>query len=1044
MLYVLLTCAVALGNFVPPVLAQENSVFEDEGEYEIILEVKRRGKILSKAIIGMEKEFVYFLPLTQIARLVNFEVSVNLDAQSVEGTFGGSDNQYKVDIGKGTFTLRGAEQALPEGAVYLKDKGYGVVEFYATPQFINDLWGLELDLDTLKQRLDLTTKKDLPFELAEKRRLKRDSIFSSRKYNQKREAYDPSLPYVPNEYKFFSKPSLNINTTINETTAEKTNGSQSLNVTGRGDIFKTEANYTLRLQNSKDRDGSLLEEARIRLERKSYDGSELPFNLKLFQAGDINVKAPNLIEGSLSGRGVMISNVPAKQNRDFDTVTVEGFAEPGWEVELYRGKQLLEFDTVGSDGEYRFEDVTLNYFKTVLRVVLYGPQGQIEEREEVYNVSRDMLRPGEEHFSATILDNEKDLISINDENELIEDSGIAGTFRYSRGINKWLSTFGTFTKRPTEQGNKNYATIGLNLSLLGASGTVEAYKDFSGGSAVDVRAATQFFGINANARAAFMSDFESEATQFGANNETKNLEFSLSRSFKLPFGSMALSTGARHDSYIDSPSRTTFTTAQSLAVDNLQLTNSTNTQYQDGDRTGTTGRFNLNYRFNPKLTLRSYLNYALHPEWDLRNLNNELRYVGDEGLTAALSVDRNLNTTGTNIGVQLGKDFDTWRGSVDLDRTPDNDYRAVLRTSFSMTPYGPNGDYIYSSQNKTNRGNIRSRIFLDKNYDLEYNEGDEPLEDVQVKIGKRKTSNSNALGVIGYAGGISNDGPESVVINESSLPDPYYQPAVPGYNTIIRPGPFNYFEFPIHETGSIDGIVTVNNEPFSGLSVVLKQQDGTIKDTAITEFDGYYAFEFVKPGKYYLELDETHNQLFVAPRFVSVTSEDLYHVGVDLHVHEQAGEVACTFEESQAGDDGRITHPCHDTALSSLVQDWTKQSARPLVHSEEFAMVNQVRIGEHSGHVRVALDLSAPVDFDILEQENSKYIRIKLKNVIWNDTESWEAEGPALVKAMEVDTFKEGEAIIYIQGSRNIRLVSSYSPENTDNEVHQLVFEISE
>jgi len=1023
-----MVCAVLLGSMATPSRATSESM---EGVYDLILEVKRDRATLSSALIGLEKDGEFFLPVRMLAQVVDFEANVDLDNRTVAGFYLNESNSYSIHVDEGYYTHMGQRYPLEEGQAFIVEQGFGIGDVYVSPEILNKIWPLDLYLDALFLTLEIRSKAKLPYELAKERgRLRQRRLSKEGDYDDEGKS---DLPLLPNGYKMFSLPALNVATSVNWQGREGAH-SQSLNVSGSNDLLKGEADYNFRFLNDSE-EGLSFEDGRFLLTRKAFDKGDLPAGLKLVQAGDISTRTSRLVGGSMQGRGVLVSNAPYKQLQDFDVIIVEGFAEPGWEVELYRNQELIGFQTVDGGGEYRFEDVTLNFNRTSIRTVLYGPQGQIEEREEIYNISRDMLSPGQTTFEASILEQNTDLIPSSSNEDDPDTQGLAQNYRISRGITKWLSAFSTITETPTQAGTQRFTTLGLNISAFGLLNQVEFYKDEDDGTAVDFRTAANFAGVNLNLSTAFMSDFESRDVGFGDRAEVFNLDASADKSIKLPFGHLGLRLALDHDKYVDESTRSEFDASQTLSFSKIRLTHGTSTTLSDRKHQYTDGRLSATYALTPQWRFRTMLNYDLFPDKDLRNLYSELRYRDREGFTAAVDFDKNLQEDGgLRIGGQVGYDFDTFRSSIDVDRDADGEFRAALRTSFSLAPYGKKGEYIFDAQSLTNRSALNARVFKDKDYDGVYSEGDEPLPGISLDVDGRKTPPSNEEGRV-YALGPTREEYEDITLPEDALANPFLVPNTAGYQTLVRAGNLPFVDFPVIEVGTIDGIVSSSLGPMAGVSMQLVDLQGEVVDTVATSFDGFYVFEEVRPGDYTIRIDPSYDQVSVPPRSVSVTSENLFPYGIDFQILEQAEEEACEPEAV-----GRITQNCQDEA--SAVTSGIEQPAHFFDGGEEIAIINRVRIGEHPGKIRLTLDLSAPAQFSITESDDGKSVVIELPDVGWEAVKSWTSTKADIITGFNVVPLDGGGATMVFEAVNRVTVIDSNVLAPEGDKGHRMYFDI--
>lgn len=888
-------------GFVPPTYAQSLS---EEGYYDLILEVKRnKRETLSSAILGIEKQGRYYLPLQELARIVRFQAHVDIDQETIDGFLFTEENTYSVDAKNHTFTIRGKTTDFsPEHILVLK-QGLGIGDIYATTELINQIWPLEIELDLLQQKLDIKTKRELPYQMAKERQRKR-----SKRLNriEQRELNNPSiggLTRIENKYKIFSLPVLNISATSRW---EKQNSGlgQSITIGGKNDLLNMQADYRFSFDKDPRQDFGF-ENARFLLERKTDADNDLPLGLNLFQLGDVRPKPSRLIDGSLRGRGFLFSTEPQKQLRDFDQITVEGTAEPGWEVELYRGDELVDFQIVDDQGEYRFENVSLNFNKTVIRTILYGPEGQIKESEKEYNISTSMIQPGKTVFEASVLDSDRDLI-LTDNRPSNRVDGIAQNYRVKQGILPWLSGFSTLTDMPTRNGDKRYATLGFNLSLFGASSVIEAYKEFGGGHGFDFRVANNFYGTNLNLRTSFLSNFESEHIGFNNTATTAEIDFSANRSFKLSYGTLGLRFQMDHEQFKDADDQTEFDFTQTFSKSGLRITHGNQINLVDRRHQLSTGRINSTYRINPNWQLRSLLNYQFFPDRELRNTLAELRYKDGDKFTAAVDIDRNFLNDTTRYGVQASYDFDTVRTGVNVDWDKDSGFRTFLRTSLSLAPYGYDGGYIAQSKNMSSKAALVGRIYHDKNRNNQFDREDRMLKDAQILVGKRDSDLSNIYGMARHIGSPKYD-PQDILLSHESLDNPFMLSANAGYKALLRPSTVTHVDFPVIEAGIIDGKVYTDDGPVVGLRLELLSENEII-DTTTTAFDGYYTFENVEVGHYVVRVDPQYEQIEYIAKDVAIRSKDLLQYDVDFYIQakqEIESEEVLPKTSSADIDDGR-------------------------------------------------------------------------------------------------------------------------------------------
>jgi outer membrane usher protein FimD/PapC len=154
--------------------------------------------------------------------------------------------------------------------------------------------------------------------------------------------------------------------------------------------------------------------------------------------------------GSSSGRGIALSAYPLDRPDSFERTTIDGNAPPGWDVELFRGNELLAFSQVDAEGRYEFPDVPLLFGDNALRVVLHGADGQMREITRVFRVGAGMANPGVAYWRVFAGErNTRLLDSLLAETEVQYPAGGVYTAEADVGIAGWL-TANAFAARSAE------------------------------------------------------------------------------------------------------------------------------------------------------------------------------------------------------------------------------------------------------------------------------------------------------------------------------------------------------------------------------------------------------------------------------------------------------------------------------------------------------------------------------------------------------------------------------------------------------------------
>jgi len=989
-------------------------IFSEDPVYDLILAISYPPYTLSSGFLAVQHGEHYFLPFLELANIFDFYVHPDTEDGVYGGYFKDEKSSFTIDTQKNEIEVVGEISSLPPGAVIIDPFDEGNTDPYVRMDVLNKIWPTKLSVDMAALTLVVATDEKLAFELKLERKESRALTMGRKAYSSKDQK--ENLPFKDNPYKFIGLPVIDMDSQYRWDNENKVLAGRTT-FSGLQDLAWATADYAATVSYEEGR-FHRPDTIRLRFSRDAVGDETLPLGFRQAEAGDTRVTHRSLIGNSTGGRGAAATSYPASRESEFDQITVEGFGIVGWEAELYRNNILEDFQVIDESGEYRFEGVPLIVGNNQLRVVLYGPQGQVQERIENYKVSGGMTAPGKTDYSVSVVDAQRPFVMITGGHRT-SPRGIAANAFVAHGLNPSLTVFGSLSKLPTIQEEKSYASVGVMGTFLNSFGQAEIYKESHGGHALDMRFATKIKGLSLNLQSAFFRNFESPEAGFDNNIKTFESEARANTSIKTLIGNLGLQLVGKHrENKIGLPF-SSINFQQSLGLSGAQLTHSTNSTFNDYIHETSAGKLSATVRIQ-RWQLRSNLNYDIHPIGQLRSVSGEARYRDQDGFSAAVNAQHNFLSRGQSAGFQLGYDFGKVLGSLDLNWVKEGGYNVSLRASTSLGPYGRDGKYDMSSKKMSRNTPLQGRAFLDNDGDGVFSEGDEPVPDAQLLIDGRSAKESGdedgyVLVRSGRGGSVVN-----VELNESSLSDPYYQPAIVGYSTVLRPGSMPVFEFPVIETGAIDGTVyRESGSSISGMRLELVSEGGDVVQTTETAYDGFYTFDFVPVGTYTVRADPSYG-INVPPETVTVTSDDLFTYGIDLQLLEQAEEVEAADEEAMgdeptASDDavtesGRVAHTHHERSNGTL------QPAPLSTEGDLSAFVKRVRIGEHPDKVRLVLDLSGPIVYSMVFAGGGQTLNIDLPDVAWDAIRHWRGARTPVIESFEALALPEGGTRLVVQG----------------------------
>lgn len=838
---------------------------------DLIVEVTKPPSVLSGGLIVIQKGARYYLPLIELAELMDLYISTDLTDGYINGFYPDEGEPFRIHINDRTLERSNQHRDIDDIEI-IDDDPLWLGDLYILQETVEEIWpGIRFRIDLSQLQLIIESNEALPFEARRIREQSRSKI--ANRQDRRPKAPDiSSLPLIANDYRLFSLPMIDLETDMrwhNGLTGRTT-------IVGRQDLGYMSALYSGTIQHD-SKDVRNPQALRLRLERRAYGIDPMPLGIRSVDAGDVRINPQPMIGSSFGGRGLSVSSRISSGDLNFDLITVDGPGQPGWEVELYRNGELIDFGLVDSSGEYRFENVEIGVGNNQIRIAQYGPQGQVREDFRHYTIGAAMVAPGQTEYRADIMDAGQPLIPWGQHSPTAQAQGTAGNLYIAHGLHNLVTAFSSFSQIPTRHGDHQYASAGAMFSAFHGFGQIEAYKQIEGGHALDTRFATTLFGLRLNLRGALYSRFESPDAGFGDAAKRFETEARASTSMRLPFGALGLQADIHHMQNRLGTAFTRIGTRQSISRAGIHLSHDTITHLIDRDHQFSSGRLNASYRYRHWL-FRGHLHYDLYPDPDLSMAQAEIRYRAPNSFTAALRAQHAFYNNRSGFGAQIGYDFGTILGSIDADWRQQDGLALILRASTSIGPIRHQDAYGMSSQRLTNATPLQAIVYLD-------GIDEQPVEGATVMAGSRHLPDrSDADGRLStlFAG---HEGISAVRIAPDSLPDPYYQPANDGYAVVLRPGTVPVVPLPVLETGAIDGTVyrSDTGRPVSGLRIQLADETGNLVNAAETAYDGYYTFEFIRPGIYTVRADpETGAD--IVPQTVTLSADAPFAFGVDLEL----------------------------------------------------------------------------------------------------------------------------------------------------------------
>lgn len=790
-----------------------------------------------------------WFPLTPLAQLLEIPLNVNAAAGVAQGWYQSPDNLILINMAAGKTTI--GKQTFPTG----HDIEKHAADLYITGAALKSWFGVESKLDYNELRLKLTTPRPLPGDL----HASRIATWDKTEKNRQRQAV-PSDTLIP-PYSNFSMPVLRLGETTQYTRPATGDAALATGLTlqSQNDMFGMNSNITLALSHQ---DGGIqsstsngLTGGSVLLQKQS-DNADLLGNLhaRYFGLGDINTNAIPLSGIATHGRGATVNDLPAGAVSNPDQYILTGPAPINWDAEVYQDATLVAFSRIDNSGTYRFTALPLKAGRNNFRIVLYGPNGEHEERRQTIYLADNIPTPGEVQYDASVFQQNRALIpGLPNQTS---STAITAQTQFIAGLTKnWAATIGAFQSvgstslssdtRPEEKG----ISTGLRGSMGGSYFTADALTAGHGNA------------FQSTLRMPLTEDVDlrlAETRNLGFNSQERDDLTTSQAELTVPLsiGRARLDTayGYTHTTYQTQQPRQDYTQRTSVgigpinATNQLQVTSQNNSRQINGNLDAASHVFNTTWRagltYQPESTdvMRSYyINTQLPVTHDQTvNLTYTQQLADSHLSTLAGSMYWNTGPLALGLQGQAGSN-----GSAQVG----------LNLTTALVPQGyQQAKWKLSAPNATiGQGQAAVRVYGDENNNNQYDPGEPLLPNVTVYNRLRGSQQvTNAKGLATFTD-LNPGALNRLDLDLTSLPDIYLKPVSETLNVKPHVGDNGILNYAVKLYGEISGqALTPSGQPIQNLTITLRDAVGTKVDTAITEHDGFFTFGALPMGTYNL------------------------------------------------------------------------------------------------------------------------------------------------------------------------------------------------
>ena len=772
---------------------------------------------------------------------IDVPIKIDLAAKRASGWAFQESNKISINLGAGTASFGGKVEILSKYAVRQTPDGWCVDSGALSRWF-----GIGVKPVTSGSVLLLQTSTKLPVELALEREERAKSIHPAR--------LDLSgLPQVRLPYRMWRAPALDfvVSGGVTYLAGSGMRVDRQASVFAAGEV--ADVSYDAQMGTSEK---GVPSELRVRAYRSDPDGKLLgPLHATHVAVGDVDGFATRLTGTPSAGRGAVITNMPLTTPTAFDRQTFEGDLPSGWEAELYRNGQLMAFAKSDANQRYIFSDIPLLYGDNQIKIVLYGPQGQVRAHQETVNIGEQNVPPGKTWYWAGFNQPGKDLLNLERAPAGSELPTFQAAVSVQHGIDARTSVGVLARQILIDDQQVTFVEGAVRRSIGPAMMEVSAARDSGGGTAAHAQILGKFGSVNVNADALIANNFHIPGQPVGSRKEA---QLAIDAPIRIGHVDLPVHGGLHYTQLADGSSQLEAAGQLSTMIDRFNLAADVRyvrhdtpqgpspppEVYADLLGSGHVG----------PVRLRGAAEFEMNPSSRLRTAELDAYWSGSRNVDWEGTLAYDAPTHRARAGITHINRFRTMALAVTGEAATDGSFAVGFNLNFSLDP---SHGFAMSREPLASAGVVHARVFEDLNGNGLYDPG-EPLEKgVQVTTGTVSTDKLTNSGGDVTVGGLTPFHPITVGIDTMSLSNPMLTPKKALQVVVPRPGVAADVDIPLVGGGDIEGaLVKSGGVGFEGLDLELVDTSGRVVDTTRTDYDGFYLFDRVPYGEYSIRISK--------------------------------------------------------------------------------------------------------------------------------------------------------------------------------------------
>ena len=548
--------------------------------------------------------------------------------------------------------------------------------------------------------------------------------------------------------------------------------------------------------------------------------------IKQARVGQVSSQSISNLQGPLIG--VTLNNTPNIIKKASGYYNINDVTEPNWTVELYINDVLIDYTEADAAGLYQFKvPIIYGYVSTKLK--FYGPLGEERTKERAINTPYTFVDGKTFRYNLTtgiVQDTLKSRFARVDFNY-----GITRNLTLNTGL-EYLSdkpngVFNTFAKVAFLP----YPNLLLKLDFTPT-------KNFN--SLIDYIVTKNAF-------------LQIKYTKFLEEQTTKTDELNLKFLAPIKIGVFSANTTTRFNRY--SYGSVVFNQIIFLLANNykqLKINSSSNINWSDGGYLQMSSNLTLSKKIFNNLRLRLSTNYNV-----TSNQFGSIRTgIQISVLKMNILLNHNVSLQDKTNSFSISTKYDVPFSRLGFSGSYSNNNFSFSESAQGSLTFGEGFKNIKANKNSAiGKGGILLHPFIDLNGNEILDNGENRVLLSSVKINGASASISKKDSIVRVLD-LNAFVNYTIKFSNTDLNYVSWRFKKKNYQVLVDPNQYKHVYVPIITVGELSGTVSENTtKGQSGVRLQIYDNKETKVAETLTEYDGYYNYLGLKPGKYTVRID---------------------------------------------------------------------------------------------------------------------------------------------------------------------------------------------